>query len=83
MYFFNGNYLTYCDNVIDMSCDHVTLCMTYHSPPKGVRVTVEIFPFGFRVPFGEVNKVRGKDQTEKPNVQRCDELLKSNKREIH
>jgi len=49
---------------------------TYHSPPEGVCITVELWPrVRLRVLLRQVHEVRGEDQAQEPDVQSRDQLL--------
>ena len=52
---------------------------TYHSPPEGVGVALEVGLVGVGshcVLLGEVDEVAGEDEAEEADVQRRDQLLK-------
>ena len=65
-----------CSNLSTCACK----CMrTYHSPPEGVGVALEVGLVGVGshgVLLGEVDEVAGEDEAEEADVQRRDQLLK-------
>lgn len=54
--------------------------LTHHAPPQGVGIVPELrrAAAGDGVLLGQVDKVRGEDQTQEADVQGGDQLLKAN-----